>query len=344
MRTVKKKHWVVLILLISILIPLAISINLAAIFTYDEYQESLEFYYEPETDYTELNLKVKSDVSNISLRRLPIELNANLLIEVEFAFSGPFVAGKNYKNFFQEVNWSNYGNDIEFTLEKLPNVEIDQLNFNSEIIIYQNPNFLYSLEVETNSGNINVNPAEKTSMGKLNVSSNTGNVSLASREVNFQGLLTAESGEGNINFDLSECTFSSNLMLKTYSGEIRLTGSNLRSESMCEWGVFSEQGNIFVELSQTTDLGINVAGEINSKSGTIDLKYFDSSNKVGAKFTALTFTGAVSFLDDDTFYIQTTIGTLQVFTSFDFNRANYNYNLIVATNNAPVIIRVNSTI
>ena len=327
-------------IIISCLVFSIIGFFLVGVFTFGTYQETFTYYYYPASPASIEECTIYADTASIQIQYNSTPVSYAAKADVNFQFSGLFMAGKTYQNFFYPISWG--GNtSAELTLTSIHWAWIDPTNWfkveNHVITLTLRTDIVYDITATSITGGVSITIPENVTVNDLSLSCTTGGVSVYGTGANFSQGLSSSTTTGNVLLNFTRCSFGDNIAGGTTTGGVTFNTYNADYAQDITWTLSTTTGSILMNIQQYSNMSASVTGSAITTTGGITTYYYDNSGDYGARFTGTTTTGVVSCTADDIIGVGS--DKYKVCTSGDFaTTAIYTYDLTLQTTTGNIYV------
>ncbi|MFW9829557.1 MAG: hypothetical protein ACFFEY_18430, partial [Candidatus Thorarchaeota archaeon] len=174
--------------------------------------------------------------------------------------------GKSHIDYF-DILWQNTSTIVNFTMELKKGIkqgDILSLIKNVDIIVALKADVLYDINTM-----VDIRGSSKATI-PLGVS--VGNI--------ITNLM-----KGNIQYDFFYCILEGNISgIIQNTGDIKVRSYDVEYTQNCNWSLYTNDGDVYIEISQNKATNANVTGNITIITGNYLLTYRDNTAEVGAYF------------------------------------------------------------
>ena len=323
-------------IIISCLVFSIIGFFIVGAFTFASHQESFTFYYNQASPASVEECIVYADTASIQIQYNSTPVSYVAKADVNFQFSGLFMAGKTYQNFFNPISWINTSS-AELTLTSIHWAWIDPTNWfkleNHVVTLTLRTDIVYNITATSITGGVSITVPENVTVNDLTLSCTTGGVNIYGTGANFSQGLSSSTTTGSVLLNFTRCSFGDDIAGGTTTGGVTLNTYNADYAQDITWTLSTTTGGIVMNIQQYSNMSASVTGSATAVTGGISAQYYDNHIQYGARFKSRTTTGGVGYPGAGTngFAATTHDGTYFVTPTDDFSSAFYTYDLILTT-------------
>ena len=314
------KTGIVIIIMIVFGIALIISIPAFIISTtlspYGIIDESIPFYYNPNNSSLMESLNINADVGEIDIKYITEPVDYCAKVEMDIEMLGLGLAGKTYLDYFN-ILWQNTSGLVNLTVELntgINHVEVLSLIKNVNIIVSLKADVICDISVT-----VNIKGAVKITVPSFH---SIGNI-------------LTNITKGDIQYDFFYCILEGNITgIIQDTGDINIKSYNMEYTQNSMWSLYTNDGDIFIEIDQNKATNANITGIITTVSGNYHFIYRDNTADVGAYFILHVnpddygFNQKITEIVGFGYYVSVVNGTDVYHITSDDYPALYNYNLL----------------
>jgi len=275
---------------------------LVGFMTSGTYQKTYSYYYNPASPASIEECTIYADTAfiNVQYNTTPVSYYAK--VDVNFYFSGFFVFGKTYQNYFNPISWENESS-AALTLTRNHMSWIDPTNWLKTewnvITLTLRTDVVYDITATSVTGGISMTAPQNVTINDIALTCTTGSVDLNGTDATFTKGLSCSTTTGSTILEFTRCTFGDNIVGGSTTGGVNLKTYNLTYTKDITWTLSTTTGGIYTRISQNSNMGANITGSVTTTTGSISVLYYDNSPNYGARFSGTTTTGSVSCSGDD---------------------------------------------
>jgi hypothetical protein len=304
----------------SLIIAIPIGVLSDNLSTYDIYDNSYSYEYNPDVPSAIESLNLNIELGNVEIKYVDPPVDYYAKIDVYIKMLGPGLAGKDCFDFFV-INEGNLTySPFDFSLELQPGLtsyEINSLIKNVSIIVSLSKTIIFNISAIGINGNIELTVP-------YNVQVNNINTQITS---------------GDILFDLRNCILEGNIIgMGLLQSNIEIRSYNVKCTRDNIWYLYTNNGDLIFNISQSDEMGANITaiGELNEFEAEAIINYNDFSPNVGLNVTLNQWDdfypqGVYAIGFPDATVLNTIPNRTTVFTSFDYPAQN-NFNISLYRN------------
>lgn len=352
-----RKNLKIVLFIVAILIVSGGLVFGILVFTsWDTFEYSNTYYYEPSVPSPIEKVSFSSDVGKILINYNKTPTDSFVKLDLDIKIRGAFVEGKTFSDFFNPIVWLNESVPVvTFSITNKP-WGLFALSQNITIDVTLRTDVVYDINALSSTGSVSLNIPENvainnsileastgsisfitaknvTFLGDVKVETSTGSIAVFAKHNEFNQGISAITSTGSIVLNLTNCIIGNDILGKVSTGSITLRLYNPVYSQNCMWNLDTSTGGIDIEIYQYIDMNANVAGTIETSTGSIDLIYKDNLGTVGASFFGTTSTGS---------YTRTSSGggfaapTTNPYNSLDYGTALHTYTLTLTTSTGSI--------
>jgi len=327
-------------IIISCLLFSIVGFFIVGAFTFATYQESFTYYYTPASPASVEECNIYASTARIQIQYNTTPVNYYAKVDVNFHFSGLFMAGKTYQNFFNPISWDN-DSSADLSLTSIHWAWVDPTNWfktdNHVVNLTLRTDIVYDITTTSITGGISIIVPENVTVNDLTLSCTTGGVSVYGTGANFSQGLSSSTTTGNVLLNFTRCHFGGNIAGTTTTGGVTLNTYNAEYTQDITWTLSTTTGAVLMSIQQYSNMSSDVTGSASTTTGGVTVQYYDNSPYFGARFTGSTTTGVVSCTADDIAGVGS--AKYKICTSGDFaTTANNTYDLTCTTTTGNIAI------
>jgi hypothetical protein len=330
-------------IIVSCLIFSIIGFFIVGAFTFAAHQESFTFYYNQASPASVEECTIYADTASIQIQYNSTPVSYVAKADVDFQFSGLFMAGKTYQNFFNPISWINTSS-AELTLTSIHWAWIDPTNWfkleNHVVTLTLRTDIVYDISATSITGGVSIIVPENVTVNDLTLSCTTGGVSVYGTGANFSQGLSSSTTTGSVLLNFTRCSFGDDITGGTTTGGVTLNTYNADYAQDITWTLSTTTGGIVMNIQQYSNMSASVTGTAITTTGGITAYYYDNSPNYGAEFGGTTTTGSVSSTASGFNCVGSDKNKLC--TSNDFLTATNTYDLDLSTTTGNIYISGNN--
>lgn len=251
---------------IALIFSVPIFIISNSLSSYGIIEESIPFNYTPSNSSFLKMLSIDTDLGEIEIKFLSDPVDYSAKIDINIQMIGKGLAGKSYYDYFKIV-WQNTSGLVNLTMELnagINHVEVLSLIKNINIIVSLNADVICDISVIVNI---------------------EGDVKITVPFLHSIGNILTNVKKGNIQYDFIYCILKGNITgIIQDTGDIKIKSYNVEYTQNIMWSLYTNIGDIFIEIYQNKATNANVTGIIATVTGNYLFIYRDSTSDVGAYF------------------------------------------------------------
>ncbi|MFW9942615.1 MAG: hypothetical protein ACFFFT_16370 [Candidatus Thorarchaeota archaeon] len=316
-----KKAGIIIIIMIVLGIILIITIPVFIISTnlsaYGKIDESIPFYYNASNSSLMESLNINADVGEIDIKYINEPVDYCVKVEIDFEMGGLGLAGKTYLDYFN-INWQNSSGLVNLTIALKSGVNHDDV-----LSLIKNVNITVSLKSDVIC-DVSI------------IIKNEGDVKITVPWLHSIGNVLTNLSRGNIQYNLFYCVLKGNITgIIQDTGNIKVKSFDVKYTQNSMWSLYTNYGDIFIEISQNKAMDANITGIITTQTGNYQLIYKDNATDVGAYFILhvnpddYAINQKINEIVGFEFYVSPINGTDVYHITSDEYPAQYNYNWLL---------------
>ncbi|MCJ7649169.1 MAG: hypothetical protein MUP85_11195, partial [Candidatus Lokiarchaeota archaeon] len=210
------------------------------------------------------------------------------------------------------------------------------------VVSKENTKYLGDVNLATITGSLTLLTLENSTFESgLELSTTTGGLYLWADISNFEQGIDLEIITGSMDMSLTSCIIGDNLIGSVTTGSIELYMDDTLYTKDSALNLMTTTGSIYVDISQTNDMGANITSAIQITTGSIDFIYRDYDVDVGAQFVSSTGIGSIDYI-----FLPAEFSHLSdVLTSLNYNDPLVNtYTFACSTTTGSIDVDTRSTV
>ncbi len=246
----------------SLIIILPIHLISTELSSYNGFDESCSFIYNPSSPTPADSLYINVDEGNIEIRYINPPVDYLVLIEVNIVMVGSKLGGKSYTDYLN-FSWYNSSSPTNFRMEIISNDWFNPflwLTKEVDITVYLRKDIVFDIMTNLTKGDFELTVPWAASIGNL-----VTNVS-----------------NGNILYDFEYCLIQGNISGNINEGDLMFKSYDVEYIQKSSWDISVGKGNVNLEIYQDRDTGANITSLVKVNEGRVFILYDDYSADIGA--------------------------------------------------------------